>query len=140
MLLIFSVFEWDFSHGIMMGHYFHHLTIVNRQLFIVIAMIFVKCRQADTNYNSKHDRSTQGQRNYSSMLMLIYPIANWLCIRYEYHLPFYLLIQNIIMILEPTAYFYNFFRPGATQAKLSLNNNNLINSFQVLILSIGNGK
>ena len=130
----------DFSHGIMMAHYFHHLTIVNRQIFIVTVVIYAKCSKGDTNYNSKHDRSTQGQKNSSSILMLIYPIANWLCTRYKYHLPFYLLIQNIIMICEPMAYFYNFVRPGAIKAKLYLIKNDFINVFQVLILSIGSGK
>ena len=122
-----------------MAHYVHHLTIVNRQIFIVIAGIFVRCNKAETNYNSKHDRSTQGRRFYSSILMFIYPIANWLCIRYKYHLPFYLLIQNIIMIFEPMTYFYNFVRPGASKAKFYQCKHNFKNSFQVLKLSIVSG-
>ena len=112
-----SVTDSDFSCGIMMAHYFHQLTIMNRHIFICISGAHETYTKGNTNDdNNKHAEDSQTQRIFTSILMFTYPILNWLCIRYDYRLPFNLLIQNIVLVTEPITYFCKLVRPGKVVA------------------------
>ena len=111
-----SVHDTDYPCGIMMAHYFHHLTMVNRQLFTVFANVYARYTNDNTN-NNWNDYWLYGdaekRRVLSSILQCIYPIANWLCIRYNYQLPFNLLLHNIAMVIEHINSLSRWIGPGS---------------------------
>ena len=114
-LSMISVADSDFSCEIMMAHYFHQLTIMNRHIFICISgahETYMYTKGNTKGDNNEHVEDSQMQRIFTSILMFTYPILNWLCIRYDYRLPFNLLIQNIVLVSEPITYFCKFVRPG----------------------------
>ena len=104
--------DLDYTWVIMMGHYFYLLAIVNRHVFMCMAGTFEKYTKEIMKNNQELENSSKEPRMYSSTLILFHNIGIWLCIRYHYHLPFLLLIQNIIHVFEPITYFYNFYRTG----------------------------
>ena len=49
----------------------------------------------------------------SCIIIFIYPIANWLSVKYQYHLTMSLFAFTMVTGIEPLTYFYNFVKPGA---------------------------
>ena len=110
-----SADDTDYSCAILMAHYFHHLTLVNFQIFICIAIIYIRYTNENTTKYWKDywvcgDSDKRGI--LSSFLVSIYLIANWLCIRYHYQLPFNLLLHNISLVIDPINVLCTFISPG----------------------------
>ena len=108
--------DTDYSCAILMAHYFHHLTLVNFQVFICIAIVYTRCTNDNTNNHWKDywvcgDADKRGI--LSSFLVSIYLIANWLCIRYGTHpISFNLLLHNISFLIDPINFLCSFISPG----------------------------
>ena len=77
-----------------------------------IAVTIENNSKDDSNNKQEIDHSPEESRVYHSILTLIHNIGIWLCIRYNYRLPILLLLQNVIFVVEPITYFYNFIKPG----------------------------
>ena len=114
-VITISANDTDYYCGIMMAHYFHHLTLVNLQFFTCIAIIYKRYTNDHTN-NYWNDYWCCGDADKQSILATIlmptYLILNWLCIRYHYQLPFNLLLHNIAQVIDPINFFCSFIRPG----------------------------
>ena len=95
----------------MMAHYFHHLTLVNRYIFILIGGACAWLTKADKNEYWK-DYWLEDVFWDNWIIHSLYIMGSWLCIRYCYHLPINLLVMTILMAFEPVNYLYNFVRPG----------------------------
>ena len=100
----------DYSSGNMMAHYFHYLTLVNRYIFILIAGACAWLKKANNNEYWK-DYWLENVAD-KPVPQFLYIMGSWLCVRYQYHMPFNLLLHNIVMAFEPINYLYNFVRPG----------------------------
>ena len=98
----------------MMAHYFHHLTLVNRYIFILIGGACAWLTKADKNeYWKDYWLDDVVMANWIIHCeSVLYVMGIWLSIRYCYHLPINLLVINIVIVFEPMNYFYNFVRPG----------------------------
>ena len=116
-----SVDDTDYSCAILMAHYFHHLTLVNFQIFICIAIVYIRYTN-DNTHNYWKDYWVCGDADkrgiLSSFLVSMYLFANWLCIRYDtypiasYQLPFNLLLHNISFMIDPINFLCSFISPG----------------------------
>ena len=136
-----------------MAHYFHHLTIVNRAIFICIAGALERYNNNNMKNTTEGNDGPDGPSKVSSILMFIYPMWNWLCVRYHYRLPFNLLMHNIVIVFEPITYFCNLVRPGTatlfivhtqrsmnqTKFILGVQINQIINAQWIVTLTIING-
>ena len=108
----------DHSYAIMMGHYMHLMILVNRHIFIFIAGATARLIRDNTNkywINYWFKDGDDKEKIASSFIWFIYPLANWLCIRYHYHLPFNLLAHHTLMVIGPVNYVCNFVRTGKGQ-------------------------
>ena len=95
MLNCFSVAALEYTWEILLAHYFYLMAILNKLIFMCVAVIFEKY-SAEEKYNTqKLNNGPEEPRVYPPTLILIHNIGIWLCIRYHYHLPFLLLIQNM---------------------------------------------
>ena len=114
-LLPISVDDTKYPCGILMAHYFHHLYMMNYQFFICIAAVYTRYTKDSTD-NFWKDYWVCGDADkrgvLSSILLSIYLVANWLCIRYHYQLPFNLLLHNIALLIEPINFLCSFISPG----------------------------
>ena len=99
----------------MMAHYFHHLTMVNRHIFVALAYGHARLTKSQKDYYWR-DYWFYGEEEqrklFASVLQFIYPIATWTCVRYHYHMPFNLLLHNTVMVIEPINFLCSFIRPG----------------------------
>ena len=111
----------DFPCRAMMAHYFHHLTMVNKQIFMGVAIIYTKfTKETWNNYWLYGYGRTDPRRILSSILQFIYFVLNWFCIKYQYQLPFNLrpftpfnlLLHNIVMAIDPINVLHRFVIPG----------------------------
>ena len=104
----------DYSSANMMAHYFHHLTLVNRYFFILIAGACAWLTKANNNefWKDYWIDDVVMDNWIIHCESILYIMGLWLCIRYCYHLPINLLVINIVMAFEPMNYLYNFVRPG----------------------------
>ena len=112
----FTAYDNNDSCAIMVAHYFHHLYIVNYHIFISIAIIHTKYVN-DIGTNDWKDYWVYGdadeRRIPSACLLFIHLIANWLCIRYHFQLPFNLLLINIALLIDPINALSSFICPGS---------------------------
>ena len=112
-----SVDDTDSACRIMLAHYFHHLTMMNRPIFICIAIVYA--RHTNVNIVNLNEcwlygniRNTDDRRLLPSILIFMYSVLNWLSIRYKYQLPFNLLLMNIVMVIKPINFFDSLVRSG----------------------------
>ena len=97
----------------MLAHYFHHLAILNRGIFVCVAGALSRCTELKTITDKGNERGA-----LSSLLMFLYPIFNWMGIKYPHQPMFGILQANMLMhciigvIDGPMTYFYDFLRPG----------------------------
>ena len=97
----------------MLVHYFHHLTILNRGIFICIAGALSRCMELKGITDKVNERGV-----LSSLIMFLYPIFNWIIMKYPHHSIFSLFQANLLvhcilgLIDGPMTYFYDFLRPG----------------------------
>ena len=104
----------DFPCRVMMAHYFHHLARVNKQFFTLIAIVYARYTNDywdDYWLYGKDDN----RKLLPSLLQVVYVFLNWVCIRYQYRLPFNLFLHSIVMVIEPINLLYSFVRPGKKQ-------------------------
>ena len=96
-----------------MAHYFHHLTMLNRQIFLLIAGAMSRCMKLQIITDKEKERGV-----LATLILFLYPIFNWMAIKYP-HRPIFSLFQTSLlvhcilgMIDGPITYFYQCFRPG----------------------------
>ena len=111
----------------MMSHYFHHLTMLHRQIFTFIAGAMSRCMKLQ-NITDKEERGI-----LASIILFLFPTWNWIVIQYP-HTPIFslfqtsLLVHSILgMIDGPITYFYQCIRPGIRRKLLAQNNGNQVN-------------
>lgn len=105
----------DKNCDIMLGHYFLFLCHVNLCLFLFIFTINAK-------WNNIHFGTVGNKRNSDLVIFLdmLLPVLNWLCTKYQFHLPLELLIYTSALLIGHVAYFYSLLWAG-TIAILSVN-------------------
>ena len=109
-----SVDDTDNACRIMLANYFHLLTLMSRQIFICIAIVYARHTNVNLNEYWLYGQigNNDDRRLLSSILVLIYTDLNWISVRYNYQLPFNLLLQNIVMVIKPINFFYSLVRSG----------------------------
>jgi len=115
-----KVNDLEYSRVILLAHYFYLLAILNRHIFMFIAVMIERHTKDTFIDNRGHNNGLEERRVYPTILILIHNIGIWLCIRYNYQIHVLLLIQNIIFVFEPITYFYNFIKPGTCTAKVKI--------------------
>ena len=97
----------------MLSHYFHHLTMLNRQIFLFIAGAMSRCMKLKTITDKGKERGL-----LASIILFLFPTWNWMAITYP-HRPIFSLFQTSLlvhcilgMIDGPITYFYQCIRPG----------------------------
>lgn len=97
----------DKSCEIMLGQYFLFLCHVNLSVFLFIFAIFAKL-------NNLHLGTVGNRRNSNLVIFLnmLLPVMNWLWTKYQFHLPFGLLIYIVALLIGHIAYFYSLLCEG----------------------------
>ena len=97
----------------MLVHYFHQLAVMNRCTFIIIAGAMSRFTELKSITDKVHQQGI-----LSAVILFLYPIINWMAIRFPHHSIFslaqpHLLVHCILGVIDgPMTYFYDFIRPG----------------------------
>ena len=87
------------------------MNLVNMLFFLSLSSALSKCINKN---NTQIGTEVTDWHLHVKIIRFNYPLVNWMCIRYQYHMPFNLLVHTIVHINIPLTYFYSFLRPGTT--------------------------
>ena len=76
-------------------------------------MVHIPRRCANIGLLSEVNDESWDTSLLSCIIIFIYPVANWLSVKYQYHLTVSLFTFTMVTGIEPVTYFYNFVKPGA---------------------------